>query len=231
MGPNNVANWTNRGFVYRSMMGALADADEWALKSYQKATELEPTNPDIFTEIGRVYLAKSDILSQQEQQKESSENLKLAQENFEKAISLKSDYAPAHFQIAMIQIREGKIQDAITKLEETQQLSPSDTGLAFQLGILYYNASQFTKARAQFERAVLLDPNYSNARYFLGLIYDRQGNKSGAIEQFEKISQLNPDNQDIQKILANLRAGKSALEGVVPGQPPVEEQPAERLKK
>ena len=229
-GPNDVANWSSRGFVYRNMLGILGGADEWAIKSYQKAAELEPNNPDIFTEMGRVYLAESDILAQQEKEKESSENLKLAQENFEKAIKLKSDYAPAHFQIAMIHVREGKIQDAISKLEETQQVAPSDTGLAFQLGVLYYNVNQFDNARVQFERAVLLDPNYSNARYFLGLVYDRQGNENGAIEQFEKVAQLNPDNQDIQKILANLRAGKPALEGVVPGQPPVEEKAPEKLK-
>ena len=229
--PNNVANWNTRGFVYRNMLGILGGADEWAIKSYQKAAELEPVAPDIFTEIGRVYLAKSDILSQQEDKKGSAENLKLAQENFEKAINLKSDYAPAHYQIAMIYIREGKIQEAIGKLETTQQVAPFDTGLAFQLGILYYNSNQSGKAKVQFERAVLLAPNYSNARYFLGLIYDRQGNKNDAISQFEKIGQLNPDNQDIKKILVNLRKGKPALEGVVPGQPPVEEKTPEQLKK
>jgi tetratricopeptide (TPR) repeat protein len=213
------------------MLGIIDGADEWAIKSYQKATELDPNGPDVFTELGRVYLVESDILSQQEKQKESSENLKLAQENFEKAIALKSDYASAHYQIAMIYVRQGKIQEAISKLEETQQISPYDTGVAFQIGVLHYNSSQWTRAKTQFERAVLIDPNYSNARYFLGLIYDRQGNKNEAITQFENILQLNPDNQDVQKILANLRAGKSALEGVMPGQPPVEEQSSEKLKK
>jgi len=30
--------------------------------------------------------------------------------------------------------------------------------------------------------------------------------------------------------LANLRTGKSALEGITPAQPPIEEKPAEQLK-
>jgi tetratricopeptide (TPR) repeat protein len=226
-----VANWSSRGFIYRNMLGILTGADDWALKSYQKAADLEPTNPDIFTEMGRVYLAKSDIFAQQEKKAESEENLKLAQENFEKAITLKGDYAPANFLIAMIHVRQGKIQEAISKLEETQQVVPFDTGLAFQLGLLYYNSNQFDQAKNQFERAVSLDPNYSNARYILGLIYDREGNKSGAIEQFERIERFNPDNQEVKKILANLREGKPALEGVVPGQPPVEEKTPEKLKK
>ncbi|PIR71468.1 MAG: hypothetical protein COU43_02535, partial [Candidatus Nealsonbacteria bacterium CG10_big_fil_rev_8_21_14_0_10_37_25] len=79
-------------------------------------------------------------------------------------------------------------------------------------------------------RAILLDPNYSNARYFLGLIYDREENKKEAILQFERIEQFNPENQEVKKILANLRAERPALEGIVPGQPPVEEKPAEQLE-
>jgi tetratricopeptide (TPR) repeat protein len=229
--PNNAANWNTRGFVYRNMLGILAGADEWAVKSYQKAAELEPNNPNAFAEIGLVYLTQSDILAQQKKDKERDGALKLAQDNFEKAIKLKSDYAPALYQLAMIRVREGKNQEAIDQLESAQQVAPSDTGIAFQLGVLYYNSGESDNARIEFERAVLLDPKYSNARYFLGLIYDKKGNRSGAIEQFEKIAEFNPDNQDIQKILINLRAGKSALEGVVPGQPPLEEKPAERLKK
>ncbi|MDI6602708.1 MAG: tetratricopeptide repeat protein [Patescibacteria group bacterium] len=228
---NNVANWNIRGFVYRNMIGILGGAEDWALFSYERAKELEPTSPYIFTEIGRVHLLKSDLLDQQEMQKERAESLRQAQENFEKAIELKSDYAPAHFLTAMIYVREGKIKEAIDKLEATKEVASFDTGLAFQLGLIYYNNEQFNKAKEEFERAVLLDSNYSNARYFLGLIYDREGKKKEAISQFEKIEELNPDNEEVKKILANLRAGKPALEGVLPGEPPIEEKPAEQLEK
>lgn len=229
--PNNIANWNVRAFVYRNMIGILGGADDWAEQYYQKALELESTNPYIYNEIGLIYLAKSDILDQQGDKEGKNENLKLARENFDKAISLKSDYAPAHFQIAMIYVRQGKIPEAIQQLEATKGVAPFDVGLAFQLGLLYYNNNQFDKAKGEFEIAVTLNSNYSNARYFLGLIYDREGKKKEAILQFEKIEELNPDNEEVKKILANLRAGKSALEGVVPGQPPIEEKPAEQLEK
>jgi len=110
-------------------------------------------------------------------------------------------------------------------------LSPDDTGLAFQLGLVYRADNQLDKAQQEFERAVYLDPNYSNARYFLGLIYDGKGTKDKAIEQFVQIEKLNPDSQEIKNILENLRAGKEALAGVVSGQPPIEEQPVEKLEK
>ena len=105
---------------------------------------------------------------------------------------------------------------------------PLDKGLAFQLGLLYYNDNQLEKAKAEFLRAISIDENYSNARYFLGLIYDKEGKKDLAIEQFEKIEKLNPESQEVKKILANLREGKSALEGIGPLQPPIAEKPPER---
>lgn len=228
--PKNVANWNIRGFVLRNLIGILGGAEQWGLDAYARARELEPASPYILTEIGRIHLLKADFFSQQQKEQERAESLGLAQENFEKAIELKSDYAPAHFQIAMIHIREDRIPEAIEKLEETKLAAPLDTGLAFQLGLVYYNDGQLTKAKAEFERAVSVDPNYSNARYFLGLILDRQSKKAEAISQFERIQELNPDNEEIKKILANLRAGRPAFEGVVPGEPPVEQKPEEQLK-
>jgi len=213
------------------MIGGLGGAEDWAIKSYETAIDLEPTNPYIFTEIGRIYISKADLAEQQGNLADKDKNLELAQNYFEKAVSLKVDYAPAHYQMAMIYIREGKTNEAIQRLELTKQAAPGDIGLAFQLGLIYYNDNQFNKAKAEFERAVVLDSKYANARYFLGLIYDKEGNKNQAISQFEVIEEFNPENQEIKKILSNLRGGKPALEGIVPAQPPVEEKAPEQLKK
>ena len=215
--PKNVANWAVRGFVYRNLINLIEGTDQWAIRSYEEAAKFEPANPYLYTELGRVYLAKDD--------------LEKAREQFQKAIDLKSDYAPAHFQMAMIYVREGKIEEAIGKLEATKRVAPFDPGLAFQLGLIYYNNEQFDKAWAEFERAIGFDPNYSNARYFLGLIYDREKKKDLAIEQFIRIEELNPENEEVKKILVNLRAGKAALEGITPARPPIEEAPPERLEK
>ena len=215
--PKNVANWSVRGFIYRQMINISQGADQWAINSYEESQKLEPANPYIFTELGQVYLAKNE--------KEK------AREYFQKALDLKSDYAPARFQLALVYVSENKIAEAIGEMENAKRDSPSDVGVAFQLGLLYYNDKQYDKAQAEFERAVGLNENYSNARYFLGLIYDKMGKKDEAISQFEKIAKLNPDNEEVKKILANLKGGKTALEGITPAQPPIEEKPAEVLKK
>jgi hypothetical protein len=63
--------------------------------------------------------------------------------------------------------------------------------------------------------------------------------KSKAIEQFENIVRTNPENQEVQKILSNLRAGRKALEEISPPAklpeeretPPIEEKEEKVLKK
>jgi tetratricopeptide (TPR) repeat protein len=231
LNPIDVAGWNVRGFVYRNLIGILGGADNWAIKSYETAIDLEPTSPYIFTEIGRIYIVKANLALQQGDSLARDENITLAKTFFEKAISLKADYAPANYQIAAIYVDAGKTEEAINSLLSAQQAAPLDIGLAFQLGVIYYGEEQFDNAKVQFERAVALDPNYSNARYFLGLIYDQQWNKNDAISQFEIIEELNPENQEVKKILSNLREGKPALEGVVQLEPPVQEKSPEGSEK
>jgi len=227
LNPANVANWNVRAFVYQNLIGAVNGSSPLALESYNKSLELDPKNPYVYTEIGKVYLLKADA-GETEGTKE--ENLKKAEENFQKALSLKNDYAPAQYQIAMMKMNEGKTEEAIAKLEETKLSAPNDTGLAFQLGVIYYNNNQLDKAKAELERLLTIDPNYSNALYILGIIYDKQGNKQAALVKFEKVQSLNPDNQEILKVIDNIKAGRSALDGIVPAQPPISETPSEVKK-
>jgi len=234
----NVLNWISRGSIYRNLLTLINGAGDWAIKSYQEALGREPSNPFIYTEIARTYVDMADLVTAQAQQNEQAkkqiaEYLNKAAEAYSKAIGLKPNYAPAHFEIALVYDRQGKTNEAIAKMEDNKKYDPKDTGVAFQLGVLYYKSSQFSKAKQEFQRAVALDTNYSNARYFLGLLYDREGDKEAAIEQFEKIAELNPENNLVKQILANLRAGRPALGSPELGPPeqpeeiPIEEEQAE----
>ena len=226
--PANIENWNVRGFVFRNLIG-VPGADAVATESYNKAHQLEPASPFSLTELGRVYLAQAQNVASDADKK--NEALNNALDNLNKAIELKSDYAPAHYLIALTYGQQGKTDDGIARLEKTKEIAPKDIGLAFQLGVLYYQRNQLTKAQGEFERAKDLEPNYSNARYMLGLVYDKLGQKSKAIDEFTSILNNNPDNAQVQKILGNLNAGKSALAGIVDSEPTDSDTPAEIKKK
>ena len=178
-------------------------------------------------------MKKASLLTE-DKASEKNQILEQAKAQFEKAVQLKSDYSSARFQIAMVYQAQGKTTEGLQALEDAKKSSPNDVGLAFQIGIVYYQQKDYQKAKTELERAVGLDFNYANAVYFLGLTYDKLGQKAQAIAQISKISDLNPDNQELKKVLDNLKAGKSALDGIeqqAPPELPIEEPPAEAPEK
>lgn len=220
--PKNVTNWAVRGLIYQNLIGVMPGVEDWAISSYESAEKLDPNNPYYPTQKGVVFLSQSLNLSK-ENEGDKPGLLSKAKEQLEKAIQLKSDYAPARFQMAMVSQAEGKTDEAIKGLEDTKQYAPNDIGLAFQLGILYYQTKDFQKAQGEFERAVGISPNYSNALYFSGLTYYEQDKINKAIEKISKVLELNPDNETVQKVLSNLKDGKKPLEGIGQ-QAPIEEK-------
>jgi len=231
--PNNVSNWSIRGFVYQNLIGVVPESADWALKSYDEAINLESVNPYYPTQKGIAYMSKATIVDKDDA-KLKNQDLDNAKEQFDKAVKLKSDYASARFQIAMVYQAKGQTSQEISALEEAKKYSPNDVGLLFQIGLIYYQRENFDKARLNLESAVNISPNYSNALYFLGLSYFNLNQNDKAIAQFQKVSNLNPNNDEIKKVLSNLQSGKNPLAGIAqenPPQAPVEETPQESPKK
>lgn len=224
--PKNVANWNVRGFFYRNLIG-MEGAGEIALDSYKKAAQLEPASPFAFGEIGRVYILMAQDFAKKGDTKAREDALRYARQNLETAISLKSDYAPAHYLLAVVYDQQGNSDEAIEKLKETIRITPNDLGVLFQLGVLYWRKGEFLEAKDAFERALDINANYSNARYMLGLVYDKLGEREKAKEEFEKVIQLNPENEEVKKILENLNQGKPALEGIISSTQPLQISPSE----
>lgn len=227
--PFNVANWNFRGFFYRSFIG-VPNADNLALESYKKASELEPFSPFPYGEIGRIYILMAQDFNSKGMTKEKEEALSQALVNLERSIKLKPDYATANYLIAVVYDQLGKADEAIKKLERIKNSFPKDIGISFQLGMIYWRNSIIDKAEEEFKNILMINPQYSNALYMLGLIYDQQGDKEKSKDYFKKVADLNPDNKEVKKIMENLEKGLPALEGLILGQPPIEEKPLEIKK-
>ena len=189
--PNLVAGWETLGMIYREIRGIATGALEWGIKSFEKAITLEPTNPVLYTELGKLYLASDDVSR--------------ARENFARAISLKGDYIDALIQEILILESEGNLPEAISKMENLAITYPLNIEVAFQLGRLYFNGGRIDDAISQLEGVVAFFPNHSNALYSLGIAYQAKGEKEKAIRVFERVLELNPGNQDIIQKLGELK--------------------------
>jgi len=187
LSPNRVDSWETLGMIYRNIHGIAVGALEWGIKSFEKAISLEPTNPVLHTELGKLYLVSNDK--------------DRAKTEFNKAKELKSDYIDASIQIALIYEDEDNIGEAIRQMEDLAASYPFNVEVLFQLGRLYFKNNQADEAITQFEAVIALMPNHSNALYSLGVAYQKKGETQKAIAEFEKVLELNPGNKDvIQKI-------------------------------
>lgn len=206
LGRPDPANWRSLGKVYEAVVPfKVSGAAQVANDTYEEARKRDPQNPEIALAMARVAVASDDLVK--------------AKEFLDKAIALKSDYAPARFLAVQVESQLGNTKEAIMQGEAARLLAPNDVGILFQLGLLYYRNGNLASARQTLESAVALNPGYSNARYFLGLIYAQEERIQDALLQFEVILTLNPGNAEVLQIIENLRAGKSALATIAPPGP------------
>jgi len=95
------------------LIGVTNDADQWTISALNNAITLDPANPNLRLELGSIYFSKQDYLT--------AANL------FRQATQLKGDYANAHYNMAQA-LKGAKIYDlAISELEITKSLLPSDS--------------------------------------------------------------------------------------------------------
>ncbi len=167
----NVANWINQGSVYQQLMDyGVQGADQWAEKSYQRAIELAPNNPAFHTQLARVYITKAGISAQGEKKEEAKSNLTKAEEHINKALNIKPNYWPAHFQQAVVYDQQGKLDQAIQTLENLKKAQPNDQNVLFRLGMLYWRQEKLEEAERELKSALEISSNFTNARYFFGLV-------------------------------------------------------------
>ena len=195
----------NLANIYRDLIRLASGAEDWAIKKYQEAHSLDPKYPLHFVEIGKILIAKADILT--------------ARENFEKALELVPDLPQAKIQLALILDREGKGKEAISELEKLAIENPFSSETLFYLGVLYYNNDETDRAIESFQRAIAIFPDYSNARYLLALSFEKKGDYQKALEELKIIEIVNPENailkQKIKEINEKLKGKEQKERGVL----------------
>src|SRR3989339_688776 len=155
---------------------------------FKKASELEPSNPVLALELGKLLI---------------NNNPEEAILILEKAKGLKSNYLEAEFNLAKSYIGAGQEKEALMILEELSE-NNSRADIYYELGRAYYNLGDFRGAINSFRQVITVSPIHANALYGLGLSFEQTGEKQEALYFFKKVSALNPDNKELKEKIKEL---------------------------
>ncbi|OGZ40208.1 MAG: hypothetical protein A3I20_03210 [Candidatus Portnoybacteria bacterium RIFCSPLOWO2_02_FULL_40_15] len=196
--PKLVMTWENLGGIYRDLSNLVSGISPFAVDSFKRALELEPTNPFFYRELCRL-----NLMTEQEI---SNEILNQCQ----RAVDLKPNYLDAHIQLAMVYERKGNLEEAAKRLEGAldrlkgisfkrgSALAGAATEIYFQMGRMHFNLKNFDRAIELFEQSVIVTPQHANARYGLGASYQMKGRNQEALIQFQIVNQLAPGNAEVE---------------------------------
>jgi tetratricopeptide (TPR) repeat protein len=109
-----------------------------------------------------------------------------AEREFQEAIKLKPNYAPAHQWYSSFLIALERYDEAIAEAKRTEELEPLSFTASSHLGWIYYLAGQNDRAIEQCSKILELDPSSFPARRYRGLAYEQKGMYREAIDEFQK---------------------------------------------
>lgn len=210
--PASVTVWENIGLIYRELGdNRVENAYIWAENYFNRAILLEPANPFLYVNLGRVQMILASVGD-----KINNEKMDQASANLKKARALKEEYLGIYLNEALVLENQGKTEEAIASLEDYfrdflalgRGVWQNQSELAeffFQRGRFYYNQNNLNKAAINFVQTLNLSPFHSNARYSLALILEKQGKIDEAVQHLEIVQKLNPDNEALKEKIRELK--------------------------
>lgn len=195
--PTDYQGWIALGNLYAQAVPlGVTGSYESAKTAYEKAKELNPTNPEIPYTLAQLALANQDV--------------KTADKELRAAITLKQDYTPAIFLLSRLEVQNGNLRGALDAALAAAYFTPDNPNILFQVGILYAAQGDFANAAAALEAAIAANQQFANARYFLSAVYVKQNNYQNAVAQMQAVADMSAENaQAVASQLAALKAGKN----------------------
>jgi predicted O-linked N-acetylglucosamine transferase (SPINDLY family) len=125
---------------------------------------------------------------------------------YHQALSIKPDYADAHFNLATAYEALGEHHKALGFYLRAIALHPDHAPALARLGWLYTQRRDYDAAIAAFERALALDPAEISALDGLGESQSQKGLLGPAIATYERVIALAPEREDLRVALESVRA-------------------------
>jgi tetratricopeptide (TPR) repeat protein len=145
---------------------------------YKAILEKSPDVPEIYQNLGQIYVARKDYAA--------------AEAAFTKALELNPGATDVATQLAKVYHDTNQPEKAMEVMAKAAGGNPTDAKAQFNQGIFLLNDNKTEEAVAAFEAAVKADPNMAEAYFRLGAAQVSLGKIPEAIANLEKYLSLNP---------------------------------------
>jgi tetratricopeptide (TPR) repeat protein len=112
---------------------------------------------------------------------------KAAQEEFTLAVQMDAKFSAALNNLAVALLKEGKILEAKTRLEEAVSVDPGLVILRANLGVAYFLLGMYTRAKAEMEKAYAVDSENKGIILALADIYYAEKNVEQALLLYRRV--------------------------------------------
>ena len=128
----------------------------------------------------------------------NSDNIPLALKNYQRALAINPEFAPAHERIGTIHQQQGNAMEAITSFNRAVQFDPKSLEAQLGLGNVYQQMGWAELAITHFQKALEFHPDRFLAEYHckLGDSLKDRGKISEALASYERAIATNPDYGD-----------------------------------
>jgi tetratricopeptide (TPR) repeat protein len=155
---------------------------EEAIRTFQRALELDPIDAIALSEMGNSYAAMGQL--------DKAESI------YKKAAQLRPGDFTAMNDLGLFYYGRGRYQDAENILRRMTELVPDNSSGYTNLGAAYWMDGQYANAAISYEKSLKLRPTAS-AYSSLGTVYFFQDRCSEAVPLMEKASQLLATNDQV----------------------------------
>jgi tetratricopeptide (TPR) repeat protein len=97
----------------------------------------------------------------------AKERLAEAEKQFRLALDTAPGLVAAQYNLALVLLKRGKTEEALTLLEDLANRRPTDTDFLFAWGNALFQAARFDEAAVQFQAALAVDPELKRAAFGL----------------------------------------------------------------
>ena len=133
----------------------------------------------------------------------------IAIQNYERALSIKPEYAKAHYNLGNVLQELGKLHDSVKSYENSIAFEPENAQAHNNLAIVLRELGKLEEAEANCRKAIVLDPEYAEVYCSLSVILYANGDLNSALESIEKAYSINPKLKLIKLLLVVLKARKN----------------------